>query len=87
MLSGGRWYSGYNDVVAAPIGDAAGDHGRGGGFIPRRMLHPTTTYHRRRSGLRHRLEETLSASPLYAIRDNNSVSTRRDSKWGSRELR
>lgn len=65
LLSGGRLYSGDNDVVVAPIGNAVGDRGRGGGFIARRMLHPTTTYHRRRSGLRDRLEEVLFASPLY----------------------
>jgi len=65
LLSGGRLYSGDNDVVVAPIGNAAGDHGRGGGFIARRMLHPTTTYHRRRSGLRVRLEEAAIRNSLY----------------------
>lgn len=65
LLSGGRLYSGDNDVVVAPIGNAAGDHGRGGGFIARRMLHPTTTYHRRRSERRNNLKEVLFASPLY----------------------
>lgn len=57
LLSGGRLYSGDNDIVVAPIGNVVGDHGRRSGFIAHRMLHPMTTYHRRRSGLRDRLEE------------------------------
>ena len=66
LLSGGRLYSGDNDIVVTPIGNAVGDHGRSGGFIARRMLYPTITYHRRRSGLRDRLEKaTFRNSALW----------------------